>query len=156
MTVKGEDGAQLSNGKQEDYTQSSRTKIKFAPLVVPRHRRLQTFAVFAWTIALPFSLGCFCLLCSIPLLWPAIIAYLVWILVLDDAPIKGGRATDRVRSSRFWAWFAGFFPVSLIKVSSRAGLASPRRRRPHLHVHRVGLSLRPALKLFSKGPCILG
>lgn len=67
--------------REEDYTESSRSKIKyvcsalrgtphahaslddrFAPLVVPRHRRLQTFAVFGWTIALPFMLGCFFLL----------------------------------------------------------------------------------------------
>ncbi|ORY69268.1 diacylglycerol acyltransferase [Leucosporidium creatinivorum] len=103
--------------REEDYTKSTRSKIKFAPLVVPRHRRLQTLAVFGWTIALPFSLGLFFLLCSIPLLWPIIIPYLIWILAIDQASVKGGRASKRIRGSRFWVWFVGFFPVSLIKTA---------------------------------------
>lgn len=53
---------------------------------------------------------------SVPLFWPGILAYLAWIFFIDQAPIQGGRASDWVRSSRFWVWFVGFFPVSLIKV----------------------------------------
>lgn len=36
--------------------------VRFAPLLVPRHRRLQTFAVFCWTTALPLSIGFFFIL----------------------------------------------------------------------------------------------
>ncbi|KAK4055277.1 diacylglycerol O-acyltransferase 1 [Microbotryomycetes sp. JL201] len=103
--------------REEAYTQSNRTRIKFAPLVVPRHRRLQTFAVFGWTILLPLSLGTFFLLCSIPIFWPILIPYLIWVFFIDKAPIRGGRTSMKMRRSKFWRWFAGFFPVSLIKTA---------------------------------------
>ncbi|GAA6028583.1 hypothetical protein NBRC10512_007884 [Rhodotorula toruloides] len=88
---------------------------RFAPFGVPRSRRLQTFSVFAWTTALPILLGVFFLLCSFPPLWPAVIAYLTWVFFIDQAPIHGGRAQSWLRKSRIWVWFAGYYPVSLIK-----------------------------------------
>ncbi|BGO92765.1 diacylglycerol O-acyltransferase 1 [Rhodotorula toruloides] len=100
---------------EELYTRSEISKIKFAPFGVPRSRRLQTFSVFAWTTALPILLGVFFLLCSFPPLWPAVIAYLTWVFFIDQAPIHGGRAQSWLRKSRIWVWFAGYYPVSLIK-----------------------------------------
>ncbi|KDE09727.1 hypothetical protein MVLG_00129 [Microbotryum lychnidis-dioicae p1A1 Lamole] len=101
---------------QEKYTQSLRTNIKFAPLAVPRHRRLQTMAVLGWTTALPLMLGLFFLLCSIPLLWPIIVPYLFWIHLIDNSPTQGGRASKWLRQSRFWVWFTGYYPISLVKT----------------------------------------
>ncbi|GAA5844974.1 hypothetical protein JCM11251_003169 [Rhodosporidiobolus azoricus] len=104
------------NGRDEDSTRSERTKIQFAPFVVPRHRRLQTFSVFAWTTALPLTLATFFVLCSIPPLWPLIIAYLIWVFAFDQAPMNGGRPQGWFRRCRVWQWFAEYYPVSLIKV----------------------------------------
>ncbi|GAA5945040.1 hypothetical protein JCM1841_004513 [Sporobolomyces salmonicolor] len=101
----------------EAFTRSDRTQIKFVPFVVPRHRRIQMLAVFIWTTALPLSLGFFFVLCSFPPLWPLIIAYLTWVFFFDAAPIKGGRPQGWLRRCRIWVWFAGYFPVSLIKTA---------------------------------------
>ena len=53
-------------GNDPDGPDAKRRKggkfIKFAPLVVPRARRLQTLAVFGWTTMLPLSLGFFFIL----------------------------------------------------------------------------------------------
>nr|AIM47579.1 diacylglycerol acyltransferase [Rhodotorula diobovata] len=98
-----------------DHEGTEHPKIKFVPFVVPRHRRLQTFSVFLWTTALPLSLGIFCILCSFPPLWPLVIGYLTWVFLIDQAPMRGGRPQAWLRKSRVWEWFAGYYPVSLIK-----------------------------------------
>ncbi|KAI5478556.1 diacylglycerol acyltransferase [Pseudohyphozyma bogoriensis] len=102
--------------KSKDTSLPAR-RIKFAPLAVPRKRRLQTFAVFAWSVALPLSIGLFFFLCSVPLFWPILIPYLCWMFLLDTAPTHGGRPSDWMRKSRLWAWFATYYPVSLIKTA---------------------------------------
>lgn len=61
---------------------------------------------------------------SIPLFWPVIIPYLIWIAIWDQAPNHGGRSRDFLRKSTFWVWFASYYPVSLIKVCCH-----------HLHIH---------------------
>ncbi|KAM0755391.1 diacylglycerol acyltransferase [Meredithblackwellia eburnea MCA 4105] len=103
--------------KQHKKQGSKQYNIKFAPLVVPRARRLQTLAVLCWTTALPLSFGLFFFLCSIPLLWPIIVPYLIWMLFIDQAAVRGGRKSEWIRKSRFWKWFAGYYPVSLIKTA---------------------------------------
>lgn len=129
---------------------------RFAPLVVPRKRRLQTLAVFGWTTALPLLLGLFFVLwyvsrprtlslrleqlpelprwysrevvkrdqqltmplrsSSIPIFWPLIVPYLIWIFLIDQGPSQGGRANQRIRKSRFWVWFAGYYPVRCVTL----------------------------------------
>ncbi|GAA5923466.1 diacylglycerol O-acyltransferase [Sporobolomyces koalae] len=99
------------------YEQSDRSKIKFAPFVVPRHRRTQMFAVFLWSTLLPLSLGFFFVLCSIKQLWPLIIAYMTWVFFIDKAPVTGGRTQMWLRKAPIWRYFASYFPVSLIKTA---------------------------------------
>jgi 2-acylglycerol O-acyltransferase 2 len=53
---------------------------------------------------------------SFPRLWPILIAYLSWICIFDYAPERGGRSSDRIRKARFWKYFAGYFPISLIST----------------------------------------
>jgi 2-acylglycerol O-acyltransferase 2 len=84
-------------------------------MAVPRHRRLQTFAVALWTLMMPFILGLFWYLCSIPLLWPVILVYCIWAYGIDQGPRVGGRASQWFRSLTLWKWFAGYYPVSLVK-----------------------------------------
>ncbi|KAG0371046.1 diacylglycerol O-acyltransferase 1 [Gamsiella multidivaricata] len=87
----------------------------FAPLRMPIKRRLQTGAVLVWISAIAISLLLFLYLCTIKYLWPLIIMYLLWILMLDQAPEKGGRRVQWWRNWRGWKNFAQYFPMTLIK-----------------------------------------
>ena len=49
---------------------------------------------------------------SIPLTWPVLVPYLVWVLLIDKAPERGGRTFHFVRNARFFDWFVGYYPVS--------------------------------------------
>lgn len=88
--------------------------IEFAPARIPRKRRLQTAAVALWAILLPISLSVFLLLCSIPLLWPIIALYSLWICV-DRAPERGGRPAQWMRRLGLWKHFAQYYPILLKK-----------------------------------------
>lgn len=87
---------------------------RFAPLSIPGHRRLQTFAVLFFALLLPISLSIFFLALSLPPLWPLILIYLLWIQ-FDDAPQSGGRRSEWARRLKIWRYFAAYYPVSLIK-----------------------------------------
>jgi 2-acylglycerol O-acyltransferase 2 len=79
---------------------------RFAPLNIPPHRRLQTFAVAFWALLLPICLFFFFLFMSIPPLWVVMVPYLIWIQ-FDQAPDKGGRPTGWMRRLFLWKYFAG-------------------------------------------------
>lgn len=51
---------------------------------------------------------------SIPVLWPLLGAYIAWVFLIDQAPVKGGRASQKIRKSRFWVWFANYYPVRCV------------------------------------------
>ncbi|KAF9159539.1 diacylglycerol O-acyltransferase 1 [Actinomortierella ambigua] len=89
--------------------------VLFAPLRIPVSRRLQTAAVLSWISALGVSLTVFFYLCTFKYLWPIIIIYLLWILMLDQAPERGGRRVDLWRRWKGWKYFAAYFPMTLIK-----------------------------------------
>lgn len=57
---------------------------------------------------------------SMPIFWPALIPYVIWIF-FDQAPEKGGRKIESVRQWKVWKLLASYFPVSLIKVSEVFG-----------------------------------
>lgn len=88
--------------------------LYFAPLSIPKARRMQTFAVLLFPMLLPLSLAVFFLLLSIPPFWPLIIVYLIWIY-FDNAPQSGGRRSKWARRLKIWRYFAEYYPVSLIK-----------------------------------------
>ncbi|KAG0198903.1 diacylglycerol O-acyltransferase 1 [Mortierella sp. GBA30] len=87
----------------------------FAPLRMPVKRRLQTAAVSLWVSAIGFSLVFFIYLCTYRVLWPLIIIYLLWILMLDRAPEQGGRRVQWWRNWVGWTHFAQYFPMTLVK-----------------------------------------
>ncbi|EIM22283.1 diacylglycerol acyltransferase [Wallemia mellicola CBS 633.66] len=90
-------------------------RVKFAPINVPRHRRLQTAAVATWALILPISFSLFLLCLSFPPIWPILIPYLIWAFLIDNAPEDGGRARKWFRDSRIWKFFAEYYPVSMVK-----------------------------------------
>jgi len=73
--------------------------VRFAPLVLPLRRRLQTLGVLFWAfpfIASVFVIAAFILL---PWLWPFTFSYILFMLN-DRAPTHGGRVSKFMRSLR--------------------------------------------------------
>lgn len=90
-------------------------RFRFAPLQVPRRRRIQTASVAIWSLLLPFCLITFFWACSIPLLWPIVVPYAIWIFYLDTSYNHGGRPKMWFKRLRLWRYFASYYPVSMIK-----------------------------------------
>ncbi|KAE8231640.1 hypothetical protein CF326_g3342 [Tilletia indica] len=109
--------ASADDGDQvQSNDDSGKFYIQFAPLNVPRHRRLQTLAVLIWALLLPLCLALYFFLMSVPLAWPFIIPYTLWVFVFDAGSEDGGRRYSWVRQWRLWSYFAEYYPVSLIKT----------------------------------------
>nr|OQO20093.1 hypothetical protein B0A51_13926 [Rachicladosporium sp. CCFEE 5018] len=92
----------------------SQSKIRMAPLNVPLQRRLQTAVVLMHTLSIAGGLTIFLLLCTIPLLWPILLPYLIYVL-LSNAGASGdlSHRSDRWRYSKIWSLFASYFPARL-------------------------------------------
>ena len=77
-------------------------------------RRLQTLAVLAHTLSIASLLAAFFLLCSIPIFWPLLVPYLIYVL-FSNAGYSGTLRYrhDFVRSLPFWSLFASYFPARL-------------------------------------------
>lgn len=92
----------------------SRSAIRWAPLNVPLQRRLQTLLVLLHTLSIAGGLALFFFLCGIPLLWPILVPYLLYVL-LSRASIDGklSHRSERLRSSKIWSLFGSYFPARL-------------------------------------------
>ncbi|KAL1882703.1 hypothetical protein VTK73DRAFT_1223 [Phialemonium thermophilum] len=91
--------------------------IRFAPLNIPLERRLQTLAIFIHCLSIATLVSLFFFLCAIPLFWPLVIPYLVYLLSSNAASDGSLRfRSERLRRSRFWKLFAGYFPARLHKT----------------------------------------
>ncbi|SPO28360.1 probable diacylglycerol acyltransferase type 2b [Ustilago trichophora] len=107
-----------SSSKQQSDPTNKENVIRFAPLSIPRSRRLQTLGVLFWALLLPICLSIFFLLLSVPLTWPILIPYLIWIFFIDNAPENGGRRFSWVRKLPVFRYFAEYFPISMIKTTN--------------------------------------
>ncbi|KAJ4408158.1 diacylglycerol O-acyltransferase 1 [Didymella pomorum] len=92
----------------------AQSKIRFAPMNVPLQRRLQTCAVLMHTLSIVGSLAIFFFLCSIPLLWPILLPYTVYVL-FSNAGTSGELSfrSERLRRLKVWSLFASYFPARL-------------------------------------------
>ncbi|KAK3701054.1 diacylglycerol O-acyltransferase 1 [Vermiconidia calcicola] len=92
----------------------SRSKIRWAPFNVPIQRRLQTAIVLMHTLSIAGLFALFFLLCTIPLLWPILLPYLIYVL-LSRAAIDGqlSQRSERARNLKIWSLFASYFPARL-------------------------------------------
>lgn len=88
--------------------------IRWAPLNVPLQRRLQTLIILFHTVCVALFLGLFFFLSAIPVLWPLILPYLLYVL-FSTAAQSGtlSRRSNLLRSSRIWSLFASYFPARL-------------------------------------------
>jgi 2-acylglycerol O-acyltransferase 2 len=92
----------------------SKSKIRWAPWNVPLQRRLQTVAVLMHTLSIAGLVSIFFFLCTIPLLWPILLPYTLYIL-FSNAGASGELSfrSERWRSSPIWSAFASYFPARL-------------------------------------------
>lgn len=99
--------------------------IHFAPLSIPIKRRLQTLLVLAHTLSVASLLTIFFFLCAIPLFWPLILPYLIYI-TFSNAHQSGALSyrSQFLRSSKLWSLFASYFPARL----HRSAPLSPTRK----------------------------
>lgn len=98
-------------GLEQSLTTGS---IHWAPLNVPVQRRLQTCMVLAHTLSIACFLAFFFLLCTIPLLWPLLLPYLVYVL-FSKAGTSGTLSyrSEALRRLPIWSLFASYFPARL-------------------------------------------
>ncbi|KAI9880653.1 MAG: diacylglycerol O-acyltransferase 1 [Pleopsidium flavum] len=107
------DGHELVSGRRAGAGWE-RSGIRWAPLNVPLKRRLQTLVVLWHTLCIPLLVTTFFFLCAIPLFWPILLPYLIYIL-FSHAGTSGtlSHRSQFLRSSRVWSLFASYFPARL-------------------------------------------
>jgi len=88
--------------------------IRWAPLNVPLQRRLSTLMVLVHTLSIAGFLALFFLLCAIPLLWPILLPYLIYVLT-SKAGTSGTLyyRNETLRRLPIWSLFASYFPARL-------------------------------------------
>ncbi|MCJ1306559.1 diacylglycerol O-acyltransferase 1 [Agyrium rufum] len=91
-----------------------RSGIRWAPLNVPLKRRLQTLMVLWHTLSIAIFLTTFFFLCSIPLFWPIVLPYCIYLL-FSTASYSGSlsRRSEFFRGLKIWSLFASYFPARL-------------------------------------------
>lgn len=89
-------------------------RIRKAAFGTPIKRQLQTLAVLWHSVAIVVCLTTFFLLCAIPLLWPILIPYLIYV-IFSSAATSGelSHRSERLRRSTFWSLYASYFPARL-------------------------------------------
>ncbi|PYH47286.1 diacylglycerol acyltransferase type 2A [Aspergillus saccharolyticus JOP 1030-1] len=90
-------------------------RIRWAPLNIGLERRLQTFVVLCHTLTIAIFLTIFFFSCAIPLLWPVLIPYLIYISLFSTTATSGslGGRCNLLRSLRIWKIYASYFPARL-------------------------------------------
>ena len=125
-------GARWEQSRYGDYWEmftseqaNNAISIHFAPLSVPLKRRLQTLMVLAHTLSVAALLSAFFLTCAIPLFWPLLIPYLIYVL-FSNAGYSGtlSHRSDFIRSLPMWSLFASYFPARL----HRSAVLPPTRK----------------------------
>jgi 2-acylglycerol O-acyltransferase 2 len=100
--------------KQQQQKQQHHS-VRWAPLHIPIQRRLQMLAVCTWISLIFLCTTAFIVFATYKVLWPLLIAYVTFIYT-DKAPEAGGRRFESARHWKVWKYFAGYFPVKLVKV----------------------------------------
>ncbi|KAJ5919021.1 hypothetical protein N7466_009964 [Penicillium verhagenii] len=109
----------ISSGRRShppgQTTNRGRKRIHWAPLNIGLERRLQTFVVLCHTLTIAIFVTSFFFTCAIPLFWPLLLPYLVYISLFSTAPTSGdlkGRSSF-LRSLPIWSIYASYFPARL-------------------------------------------
>ncbi|RAL15688.1 diacylglycerol acyltransferase type 2A [Aspergillus homomorphus CBS 101889] len=103
-----------ARGRSTGKGQSGR-RIRWAPLNIGLERRLQTLVVLCHTLTIAIFLTIFFFSCAIPLSWPVLIPYLIYISLFSTAATSGSLSgrSNFLRSLRVWKIYASYFPARL-------------------------------------------
>ncbi|KAI5783668.1 diacylglycerol acyltransferase-domain-containing protein [Geopyxis carbonaria] len=91
-------------------------KVRWAPLDVPLPRRLQMAAVLWHTLSISLFFGLFWFCLAVPLSWPLLVPYLIYIFFFATSHEDGSVPYTRsnlFRSLPLWRAYAGYFPLRL-------------------------------------------
>ncbi|KAK9576299.1 diacylglycerol O-acyltransferase 1 [Aspergillus fumigatus] len=89
--------------------------IRWAPLNIGIERRMQTFVVLCHTLTIAIFLTVFFFACALPVFWPLLLPYLVYISLFSSSATSGtlsGRS-NFMRSLSIWSLYASYFPACL-------------------------------------------
>ncbi|KAF3915861.1 hypothetical protein AA313_de0201499 [Arthrobotrys entomopaga] len=92
-----------------------RRGIRWAPLVIPIRRRIETLVVVLFQLAGLIALAMFWFTAANPLTWPLLVPYLIY-LTLTPPPSDGPPSnflSPFIRNKRFWSYFTSYFPMRL-------------------------------------------
>lgn len=93
--------------------------IDWAPLRIPLHRRLETLAVFYYSVsflAVGVVSGALVAYLLFTRLCPLSLAYLAWLVWDKESCNRGGRRSQWARSWTLWKYFRDYFPIQLVKT----------------------------------------
>ncbi|KAI9674514.1 MAG: diacylglycerol O-acyltransferase 1 [Caeruleum heppii] len=93
-----------------------RSKVRFAPFNIPLQRRLQTLVVLLHSLTIAIFLSIFFFVCAIPILWPILLLYVIYLLFSNRA--SSGNLPYRssfLRGSKIWSAYASYFPARLYR-----------------------------------------
>ncbi|KAK6534567.1 diacylglycerol O-acyltransferase 1 [Arthrobotrys megalospora] len=92
-----------------------RKGIRWAPLVIPIRRRLETLVVVIFQLAGLIALAMFWFTAANPLTWPLLVPYLIYLTLTpppSDQP-PSNFLSPFIRNKRFWSYFCSYFPMRL-------------------------------------------
>jgi len=143
--------APLASGKKAGQRWET-SAIRFAPMNVPLHRRLQTLVVLFHTLCIALSVSAFFFLCAIPLFWPLLIPYMIYCMS-SKASTSGtlSHRSEFLRSLPVWSLFASYFPARLHRTQEL-----PPTRKYIFGYHPHGIISHGAFAAFGTEACGFG
>ncbi|KAL4963513.1 diacylglycerol acyltransferase type 2A [Aspergillus stella-maris] len=114
-TRKSPDYVPQTNASRRSTKGYEKYGIHWAPLNIRLERRLQTLVVLCHTLTIAICLGAFFFTCAIPLTWPLLLPYLIYISLFSNAATSGSLRyrSDILRSLPVWSLYASYFPARL-------------------------------------------
>ncbi|KKK14606.1 diacylglycerol o-acyltransferase [Aspergillus rambellii] len=102
----------VSGGSSQGYEMYG---IHWAPLNISLKRRLQTLVVLSHTLTIAIFLTAFFFTCAIPLSWPLLLPYMIYISLFSTAATSGSLSSrsNFLRSLPIWSLYASYFPARL-------------------------------------------
>lgn len=95
---------------------SNEPRVNWAPLNIPFPRRMQTAAVLWHSLSMSLFFGLFWFTLAIPLTWPILVPYLLYIIFFAASHEDGSSPLQRSNFFRrlpIWRAYASYFPLHL-------------------------------------------
>ncbi|KAL5333575.1 diacylglycerol acyltransferase-domain-containing protein [Aspergillus crustosus] len=113
--IQGQILSNRSEASKTSFKGYEKYGIHWAPLNIRLERRLQTLVVLCHTLTIAICLGAFFFTCALPLSWPLLLPYLIYISLFSSAATSGSLRyrSDFLRSLPVWSLYASYFPARL-------------------------------------------